>query len=236
MTNGIGDFVTSLKEYRRLVSQVVAELKGDVPGHEFHGNQWTGGGGGSGGDNGSSGAESGGSQSGAGGYGNAQYSIDVGAAEYGGKIIHPSAQEPGKVQVTKYTYDENTEQSIPAGHQVYDSIGEAIFDNRNEVVGLPKGLEMAANHTRDNPDWIKDVSEAKKAGGNGKYVYISPYRPVSYDKELNYVNTHGGKRAVIFSDTPHTLETMLKKDIVPYNKDAQVAMYEAWARRMKIKK
>lgn len=211
---GIGDFV--------------ATFKGDYEGHPFRGNQWEGGG--------SSGAESEGSQSGAGGYGNAQYSIDVGAAEYGGKIIHPSTQEPGKVQVTKYIYDENTGQSTPAGHQVYDSIGEAIFDNRTEIVGLPKGLEMAANHTRDNPDWIKDVSEARKAGGNGKYVYISPYRPISADRELNYINTNGGRRAVVFSDKPHTLETMLKKDIVPYNKDAQVSMYEAWARRMKIKK
>lgn len=57
--NGIGDFVTSIKESRRLVAQVVIELKGDVPGHEFHGNQYSEGGGAGGGES-SSGSSSGG--------------------------------------------------------------------------------------------------------------------------------------------------------------------------------
>lgn len=50
MSNGIGDFITSTKEIRRLAAQVMAELKGDVPGHEFHGNQYSDGGGSSGGE------------------------------------------------------------------------------------------------------------------------------------------------------------------------------------------
>lgn len=40
--NGIGDFVASIKETRRLVDQVVIELKGEAAGHPFRGNQWTG--------------------------------------------------------------------------------------------------------------------------------------------------------------------------------------------------
>lgn len=52
MSNGIGDFISSKKEVKRLAAQVIAELKGDVPGHEFHGNQYSDGGGSSGGDSG----------------------------------------------------------------------------------------------------------------------------------------------------------------------------------------
>lgn len=58
MSNGIGDFVTSIKEARRLMAQVVAELKGDVPGHEFHGNQYSDGGGSGSSESESSGGES----------------------------------------------------------------------------------------------------------------------------------------------------------------------------------
>lgn len=46
--NGIGDYVTSIKEVQRLAAQVAIELKGDAPGHPFRGNQWDGGSGGSG--------------------------------------------------------------------------------------------------------------------------------------------------------------------------------------------
>lgn len=45
--NGIGDFVTSLKETRRLAAQIVIEIKGEAAGHPFRGNQWSGGRGGS---------------------------------------------------------------------------------------------------------------------------------------------------------------------------------------------
>lgn len=53
--NGIGDFISSTKEIKRLAAQVMAELKGDLPGHEFHGNQYADGGGSSGGDGSDSG-------------------------------------------------------------------------------------------------------------------------------------------------------------------------------------
>lgn len=43
--NGIGDFVASIKETQRLAAQIMAELKGDSPGHPFRGNQYTEGGG-----------------------------------------------------------------------------------------------------------------------------------------------------------------------------------------------
>lgn len=57
--NGIGDFVTSIKETHRLAAQVVVEIKGESAGHPFRGNQWTGGGGASGSsDSGSSGGNS----------------------------------------------------------------------------------------------------------------------------------------------------------------------------------
>lgn len=41
--SGIGDFISSTKEIKRLAAQVVAELKGEAAGHPFRGNQWEGG-------------------------------------------------------------------------------------------------------------------------------------------------------------------------------------------------
>lgn len=44
--NGIGDYVSSIKESRNLVAQVVAEFKGESAGHPFRGNQYSNGSGG----------------------------------------------------------------------------------------------------------------------------------------------------------------------------------------------
>lgn len=52
--NGIGDFVATIKETRRLASQIAIEIKGESEGHPFRGNQWTGGGGSSGNSSGDS--------------------------------------------------------------------------------------------------------------------------------------------------------------------------------------
>ena len=43
MTNGIGDFVSSIKEVQHLVSQAISEIKGESDGHPFRGNQYEGG-------------------------------------------------------------------------------------------------------------------------------------------------------------------------------------------------
>ena len=146
--------------------------------------------------------------------------IKVGRGEYGGKVIHESTREPGKIQVTTFV------DRKPVGHENYDSFAEAMVDNfddlNNEVSRQSKNFDAHAA-------WEEATLEHPYADelGAKKYVYVSPMRP------LNGVSIDGmksadksGKVGVVYRDEPLTKEQVEHLSLIPFTKEAKLAYCE----------
>lgn len=133
-------------------------------------------------------------------------------------FVHPSARTKGKIQVTYFTKEGK---KVPAGHDEYNTLQEALEDNFEKI---DHPVFRRFSRAEDAINWfgealtnenIKHIREGKK------YIYISPLRPLAGVRiEGVYTDVDRGTKSVLWSDNPITLEKQEHLSLFPYSTES----------------
>ena len=145
--------------------------------------------------------------------------IRVGRGQSGGKIISRSARTPGRIQVTRFT-----EEGIPAGHEEYNTLAEAIQDNWQELdnpisqlaQSSPNRLRAWEEATFEHPyaDKLMDIP----------YHYVSPLRPLSGVQIEGEISTNkSGRVGVLYRKSPLSIDKLKSLSLIPSSSEAVAA-------------